>query len=229
MTTGVYTITNTLNGQQYVGSSAISIEGRFKEHRNMLKRGCHRSQHLQRSWKRHGEWSFKFEILEETEPEFCLSMEQLWINLLHPIYNTSPVAGSQLGYKHSEETLRKMSISHTGKKHSSTTKSIMSLRLLGNKRWLGKEFTPEHRANIAAALMGHKTHPNTSLAVSESNRRRAGVPRKKRKTSAQMIDIRRRGRDTQPDRGKGRITMLSSGLANKAQEQVSRPARMYHP
>jgi group I intron endonuclease len=55
--------------------------------------------------------------LEYCEPSLLLSREQYYIDILSPEYNILKVAGSKLGYKHSEATKIKISISKTGKNH----------------------------------------------------------------------------------------------------------------
>lgn len=44
------------------------------------------------------------EILEYCEPSDVISREQYYIDLLKPDYNILQVAGSSLGYKHTEES-----------------------------------------------------------------------------------------------------------------------------
>ncbi len=98
MNSGIYIIENTKNGHRYVGS-AVDLKDRFRCHRQRLCRGKHRNAHLQRAWNKYGEDAFEFEVLEHWEPEFLISMEQWWMNMLHPEYNIAPVAGSNLGMK----------------------------------------------------------------------------------------------------------------------------------
>lgn len=43
-----------------------------------------------------------------------LKREQYYIDLLNPEYNILKIAGNLLGFKHSKETLAKMSIAKTG-------------------------------------------------------------------------------------------------------------------
>ena len=56
---------------------------------------------------KHGYSNFKLEILEYCAPEECIEREQYYIDTLKPEYNILNVAGSTLGYKHTEETLAK--------------------------------------------------------------------------------------------------------------------------
>jgi group I intron endonuclease len=56
---------------------------------------------------KYGYANFKLEILEYCSPEECIKREQYYINTFNPEYNVLKVAGSTLGYKHSEETKAK--------------------------------------------------------------------------------------------------------------------------
>jgi len=47
---------------------------------------------------------FKLEILEYCSREECIKIEQKYINLLQPSYNILKIAGSFLGFKHSDES-----------------------------------------------------------------------------------------------------------------------------
>jgi len=69
------------------------------------------------------------EIIEYCDPENCIPREQFYIDLLKPEYNILPKAGSNLGFKHSEETLNKM----RGRIFSIETLAKMSIARKGNK------------------------------------------------------------------------------------------------
>ena len=110
-TSGIYKITNTLNGRVYVGQSS-NIESRLAAHRRSLVRGAHDNQRLQRSWNKYGPDVFVFEVLEAVNDNSALvDREQFWIDALNAAagggYNMCPAAGSCKGYKHSDETLAK--------------------------------------------------------------------------------------------------------------------------
>jgi group I intron endonuclease len=51
-----------------------------------------------------------------------IEREQYYLDLLKPEYNICKIAGSTLGFKHSELTKAKMSINNTGKKHTYETR-----------------------------------------------------------------------------------------------------------
>lgn len=115
--TGVYTITNTVNGKLYVGSTSMSFNYRWRKHYNKLLKNQHENYKLQNAWNKYGESNFIFEILENTDKNLAVFTEQYWINILSPIingYNISPTAFSPKGYKHTKETKNKMSKSKIG-------------------------------------------------------------------------------------------------------------------
>jgi group I intron endonuclease len=123
MKTGVYTITNLINSKIYVGSATKDFKIRWRIHLSNLKLNRHHSKYLQYSFNKYGESNFKFEILEKCLPEFCLSTEQYWMNMLNVCnrnygYNATPVAGNKSGFRFSEESKIKMSNSAKGnRKH----------------------------------------------------------------------------------------------------------------
>ena len=87
MSIGVYKITNIINSKIYVGSSAVSIENRWKSHLSDLRCNKHHSGRLQNAWNKYGKDSFVFEILEECPKEDVLKVEQRYIDELNPFYN----------------------------------------------------------------------------------------------------------------------------------------------
>jgi len=59
---------------------------------------------INKSLLKYGYSNFSLEILEYCKPEDCTQREQYYLNLLEPEYNILTLAGSLLGYKHTEET-----------------------------------------------------------------------------------------------------------------------------
>lgn len=64
---GIYTITNTTNGKQYIGASS-DVYVRKSNHYSELRRGTHHNKHLQRSFYKYGEENFKFVVLQRGIP-----------------------------------------------------------------------------------------------------------------------------------------------------------------
>jgi len=114
--TGVYAITNTLNGMKYVGSAARTFKSRWALHLHDLRHGRHHSSHLQRAWNKYGEAFFAFSILAVCSPLNCVRVEQEWIDRLRSYdrkfgYNACSNAASPLGLKRSDATRAKLRIS----------------------------------------------------------------------------------------------------------------------
>ena len=152
MNSGIYKITNKINGKYYIGRS-INIQNRWDKHIYQLKSGNHVNYKLQNDCNNAGgdiDKIFKFEILEtvlEYEDdikdikspeelkeldEILTKKEQGYIDLstifgMESIYNINMNAdGSQLGMKHSDETKKKMSDARKGMKRSDESKKKMS-------------------------------------------------------------------------------------------------------
>jgi len=114
MKTGVYTITNLINGKMYVGSTIRDFELRKSHHSRCLKKNLHSNKHLQNAVNKYGIENFKFEILEECEKQFCLSTEQYWITMLNVCnrkygYNILSITTPSANFKQSKETKLKLS------------------------------------------------------------------------------------------------------------------------
>lgn len=125
---GVYRIRNVNDGTVYVGS-AVNLRIRWFHHRKLLRKRTHHCAHLQRAWLKHGESVFLFEVVELCSIEHLLRAEQVLLDQAggHR-YNMAPVAYSQQGRRHTQETKDRIS-------------AAMKRR----------EFTASHRAALAEA------------------------------------------------------------------------------
>lgn len=111
-TSGIYSITAKHNGMVYVGSS-VNIEKRWREHRCSLRKNYHGNGHLQRTYNKHGKDCFVWKVLEHCEKEKVLEREAYWINKLDSFHNgynlVETPTKNMLGYRHTEETKKRMS------------------------------------------------------------------------------------------------------------------------
>jgi len=197
---GIYKIVD-LKGRIYVGS-AMDLNRRCNSHFATLRNGKHYNKKLLNVFSKYGESSLTFEIIEYCNVEDLIIREQFYIDLLNPFFNNCLVAGSPLGYKHSDETKRKHSLSRTGiKKHSDEFKNELAERnkkrvwskeskeklsksqtgkKVSNENKLktsllhkGKVLTDEHKRKISESNKGRICSEKTRMAVSLSNKKRA--------------------------------------------------------
>jgi group I intron endonuclease len=177
---GIYLITNTVNGTVYVGS-AVNIKRRFEEHRKHLRGERHKNRFLQNAWAKHGEQAFVFSVLFLCSVESLIQEEQKAIDHYAAdgrIYNLSPVAGSRLGAKVSEQGRKNISAAQRGQPgrhctpHTEETKAKLRARVVSD----------ETRAKMAAAKLGKKRP-----AFTEETRRRMSEAQKGRVVPAHVL------------------------------------------
>lgn len=179
---GIYAIRNLADRRQYIGSSQ-TVAGRWSLHRSQLRRGVHHCKWLQRAWLKHGEGSFRFELIEEVEIDSLLDRENFHIEAGRKtggVYNSAPVAGTCRGVKlgpHSAEHRRKIGESQKGKIISDDQ------RLQISKVHKGKTLSAAQRASISAQLRTRVPSEETRAKLSESARNISDETRAKRSAS----------------------------------------------
>jgi len=171
----IYIIKNSINKRFYIGS-AKNFQNRKLRHLISLKKNKHHSKKLQNFCNKYGVDKIWFEIIEYCTPETILQREQHWLDTLHAVkngFNILSIAGSSLGFKHSEKTKRNASIARKGtiplamlgKKHTDKTKD-----LIRQKAKLRKQ-SPETIANRVAKNTGKKRSESakktTALKISK--------------------------------------------------------------
>lgn len=128
---GIYAITNTLNGNQYIGQTGDSFQRRYWHHRWKLRHGCHDNAHLQASYDKYGEDAFVFEVLETVSSADDLDEREIQQIAAHPnSYNILKGGGGRRGThmsEHAKSIVGAKNRTHmTGRKHSEATKQKMS-------------------------------------------------------------------------------------------------------
>jgi group I intron endonuclease len=110
----------------YIGST-FDIPKRLTQHRNSANKGARTCPKFYRSVKKHGWENFRLGVIEyvdiskvsyENKSEIrkiILEREQFYFDKLSPSLNINKIAGSMLGYKHSQEMRKIMSIERKGK------------------------------------------------------------------------------------------------------------------
>ena len=148
----IYKITNTVNGKAYIGTSIHEPKSnRIRKHLT-----GHGSHELASDIEEYGRDAFMYEILEEDVfPELLPDLEKAYIAKIGTFvpngYNRTRGGGGTSGRSHSEESCKKMSNAHQGKKLSN-----------------------EHRKKISVALKGKKPS-NLDILHSKASREKAGL------------------------------------------------------
>ena len=143
---GIYGIKNLINKKVYVGQTGERFLRRYWHHQWKLRNNSHDNAHLQRAWNKYGENNFEYIVLEIVDDVDLLDkLEIKHINHYkqnNKSYNMLLGGGGRrglplseqakkiigeknrqhmLGYKHSEETKRKMSKIRTGRRVDKST------------------------------------------------------------------------------------------------------------
>lgn len=179
MISGVYTIT-TPSGKVYVGS-AVNFSRRWHVHKSRLRRKTHDNAKLQAALDKYGE-KLEFKKIIICARDHVVLYEQLAIDAINPELNICRIAGSTLGYRHTEETKEKfgsrpISYGNKGKKHSEETKSRISAAKTGipNIYAKGRAVPDDVRKKISTSLKGRfvgDKHPCFGVKRSEESKRK---------------------------------------------------------
>lgn len=174
---GIYKIQNTINNNIYIGGSN-DILNRWKHHKWSLRNNKHHSKYLQRAWNKHGEDSFKFEVIEECSLQDLILKEQFYLDTLNPTYNINKTAENCTGRIVSETTKIKISNKNKGRKHTEITKTKISTHRKNNPL----VFTEEMRKKISDSKKG-TNNPNYGKPISDIHKEKIRQANKGKKIS----------------------------------------------
>lgn len=155
LNSGVYGIFSKIDDRVYIGS-ATNFDLRKKTHFDKLKSNVHVNKPLQNFVNKYGIENVEFRILAKCPSEYCIKLEQFFLDNFDNKFNIRIIAESNFGLKFSEETKQKMSIKQKQRSKeiinnnknrivSEKTKSKMS------KAGKNKVFTDKHRQNLKLA------------------------------------------------------------------------------
>jgi len=169
--TEIYKWTHLESGKFYIGS-AIDLSGRFKDYFSKSYISNRKTSRICNALVSHGYSAFSLTILEyidnisnfsqDEARILILEREQHYLDSLEPEYNILKIAGSSLGYKHSEESLIKMSEVKIGRSLSAETKALisenMSDRTGENHSNFNKLYFTETKEKMSIAKTGDKNN-----------------------------------------------------------------------
>ena len=151
LNSGVYGIFSKIDDRVYIGST-INFNRREIDHFNKLKLNIHGNKFLQNFVNKYGIENVEFRILAKCPSEYCIKLEQFFLDNFDNKFNIRLIAESNFGLKASEETKQKMSKVRKGKAVrgygftvTEETKSKMS------EAGKNKIFTEEHKQNLKLA------------------------------------------------------------------------------
>jgi len=160
---GIYRITNTVNGKVYIGSSK-DMAARCRNHRWALNAGTHGNSHLQAAWNKYGPESFEFGVFLECSDESLLSEEQGAISTCRSFdrnagYNMKTAVRVEMR----EETKKKIGDIQRGKSKP--------------------PFSDEHCRNISKAARARSLstflrgieHPRHGVKITEDQRKKLSI------------------------------------------------------
>lgn len=134
---------------------------------------------LQRAWFKYGEENFRFELLEETSVEQLAEREQFWLDSTKPFYNILKQARSTRGYKHTRETLERMSLMQRNRSPQHKQKLAEAKR--------GSIHTEESRRKMGLANKGRAASVSTRKKMSASRKGRTVVLQEQRNKIADAL------------------------------------------
>lgn len=179
MKSGIYKITNTINGKVYIGQSK-TLNTRYRGHIYRISRNEHHNEHLQRSFDKYGEDNFVYDILEEVEDLSLLDLkEKFWIDHYGGINsdNTYNLKDPMLN-EYNDYIRSKLSKSNSGEnnpnygnKWTEEQKKNMSKSRKG-KTWeelYGKDKAREMKENAAKAQNGRVHSEEVKEKIRQAN------------------------------------------------------------
>ena len=165
--TGIYRFVNTVNGKSYVGK-AVDLRHRYLEHVRALRRGEDLCVALNRAWSKYGEDNFKYEVLCTCDRESLNNKERYYISLYDSFnngYNCTMGGDGMQGFRHSEESKKKIGDFFRGKTLSEEHKRKISDAQKGVPKpaWLVQKYrdvwTDERRKLMTETRSG-ENNPN---------------------------------------------------------------------
>lgn len=168
MNSGIYLVTNLVNGMTYVGQSS-NLKRRLAEYKT--PKYADRNYEISKAIKEFGIENFKFEIIEECSIDNLYEKEVFWIDLLKPEYNKNKGGLGNRGYIPTEET--RNTLSKYGKiQWANKTEDEKQYIIANNlkRRPLGYKHLESTKQKLRERQLGKKLSEETKKKISISNK-----------------------------------------------------------
>lgn len=157
--TGIYKITNKINGKFYIGLSN-NIKRRWSEHKT--PKNINRATNIAKAFRKYGIENFEFEVIEICEADKLAEREMYHIEKLKPEYNMNEGGVGNLGHKISDEL--KLHLKNCGKKQwESMTEEDKRRQISNNLKGprIGHSVSDETREKLRLHNLGKKQSEET--------------------------------------------------------------------
>lgn len=184
----IYLITNTKNGNKYVGGTTWLVH-RLSCHMSEIHNRNHKNRNIQKDLEEFGFGvsDFSFSVLEELKSKdinYITEREQFWIDKICPEYNINDVAGKYIGdYIRTPDAIEKANKKRRGRKQSQEEKYKRSESL--RKYWAN----PENRAKLKKTAEQKKHLSEINMGENNPNWGKKRSKETKSKMSKSMSKI----------------------------------------
>lgn len=187
----IYVFTNKINGKQYVGQT-INIEDRYKQHRKDSKNKDKKPNSIfYRAIRKYGFDNFDFKVIEtDIDISEIHEREKFWIKELNTMkpngYNLTEGGEGTFGYRHTEESKKKMSEMKKGV--PAKPKSEETRRKLSEAN-RGKKLSEETKIKIGNANRGRKLTDEHKKRISETQKGRVHSEEHNKNVSLGLLNM----------------------------------------
>ena len=164
--TGVYKITNKINGKFYIGLSN-NIKRRWGEHKT--PKNINKTTNIAKAFRKYGIENFEFEVIEICEVDKLAEREMYHIEKLKPEYNMNEGGVGNIGVELSDEL--KLHLKNCAKKQwelrtKEEREQIIKNNLKGPR--VGHPVSEETREKLRLHNLGKKQSKETSKKISDA-------------------------------------------------------------
>ena len=164
----IYIATNLINGKRYIGVTAATMRKRRYYHVWDAMNGRGYCRKLAAAIRKYGPDMFRFAVLKRVAGyKAALSEEARLIAVLRPEYNITAGGHGLIGFKHSEETKRRLSKARRGRPLSDAQRrTLRELGLANRDKWATfASLGPRARARSVICIDHQRTFESAAAAA----------------------------------------------------------------